>query len=64
MPSKFVGVESMSRPTWARGLKPRCLVLSYQKDSVAPHVGAWIETHISLLLMYLQKSRAPRGRVD
>ena len=34
----------MSRPMWARGLKPDNPSHPCQKDTVAPHVGAWIET--------------------
>ena len=33
----------MSRPTWARGLKPIPWG-DFFKLCVAPHVGAWIET--------------------
>ena len=33
----------MSRPTWARGLK-QTIVDLLANESVAPHVGAWIET--------------------
>ena len=33
-----------SRPTWARGLKLFCIGFLFSCKSVAPHVGAWIET--------------------
>ena len=33
----------MSRPTWARGLKPETSFGIHHLE-VAPHVGAWIET--------------------
>ena len=33
----------MSRPTWARGLKPLVRTI-WSYSLVAPHVGAWIET--------------------
>ena len=33
-----------SRPTWARGLKPDIYTLESIDGTVAPHVGAWIET--------------------
>ena len=34
----------MSHPTWVRGLKPRFLLYMFHQRSVAPYVGAWIET--------------------
>ena len=34
----------MSRPTWARGLKQQQDIYVGGCSSVAPHVGAWIET--------------------
>ena len=34
----------MSHPMWVRGLKQHCSFESQQGWSVAPHVGAWIET--------------------
>ena len=34
---------SLSRPTWARGLKPST-IFARIRAWVAPHVGAWIET--------------------
>ena len=34
----------MSRPVWARGLKRCLLVIKSLEVSVAPRVGAWIET--------------------
>ena len=33
-----------SLPSWERGLKRKCFISSYFCDSVAPFVGAWIET--------------------
>ena len=36
--------DSLSRPMWARGLKPPTLAPASSRDLVAPHVGAWIET--------------------
>ena len=48
-----VGLNELvkSRSTWARGLKPRCLVAWVAGGLVALHVGAWIET--TLLYRYL-----------
>ena len=34
----------MSHPTWVRGLKLRISQQISQQISVAPYVGAWIET--------------------
>ncbi len=52
----------MSRPAWARGLKPEVQepTLSHW---VAPRVGAWIETPWADAPLS-PVSRAPRGRVD
>ena len=62
MPLGLGVASAMSRPTWARGLKPR--YWSYKTDvDVAPHVGAWIETHVVIVLS-APFGRAPRGRVD
>ena len=36
----------MSRPAWARGLKPSGMRSIVGTIYVAPRVGAWIETHI------------------
>ena len=44
----------MSRPVWARGLKPNVANLELIKSQVAPRVGAWIET------LYLHCSEEPR----
>ena len=52
----------LSRPAWARGLKLIGLYIG-SIASVAPRVGAWIETNPMLRPM-LSASRAPRGRVD
>ena len=36
----------LSHPMWVRGLKPAIQPYLYSPVSVAPHVGAWIETNI------------------
>ena len=38
----------LSRPTWARGLKPLRDDHGPAWQGVAPHVGAWIETFLRL----------------
>ena len=35
----------MSHPMWVRGLKLGCHLNKHMRLLVAPHVGAWIETH-------------------
>ena len=40
----FVGVACVSHPTWVRGLKPVFKLDGVEIFSVAPYVGAWIET--------------------
>ena len=39
---------AVSHPMWVRGLKLRCKNRDEQRLSVAPHVGAWIETFVRL----------------
>ena len=35
---------------WVRGLKPNAVAPYPAELGVAPHVGAWIETDVSLML--------------
>ncbi len=49
----------MSRPAWARGLKPCISSLASWSATVAPRVGAWIETRYSKL-RYSRDFVAPR----
>ena len=37
-------IDTLSRPAWARGLKPRSRLAPTSSGNVAPCVGAWIET--------------------
>jgi len=54
---------SMSRPAWARGLKPDREKDRHPLDQVAPRVGAWIETmHGTGHVKYLQTSRPAWAR--
>ena len=53
----------LSRPAWARGLKPQKYCLFLRPPTVAPRVGAWIET-LPVPASGLSIGRAPRGRVD
>ena len=57
-------LERQSRPAWARGLKPDKKCGAVFADTVAPRVGAWIETATTEIVTILSPSRAPRGRVD
>ena len=36
----------LSLPTWERGLKLGYVLVHNHHQVVAPHVGAWIETHV------------------
>jgi len=56
-------IESPSRPSRARGLKPRRLLDPLAPALVAPLAGAWIETKYPYLVP-VDLGRAPRGRVD
>ena len=53
-----------SRPPWARGLKHYFALSVLTPETVAPPVGAWIETLIQHDASLLDARRAPRGRVD
>ena len=37
-------LENLSRPSWARGLKPCAFAVTKSGAKVAPLVGAWVET--------------------
>ena len=41
---------SESHPVWVRGLKPICIVQYQKVITVAPRVGAWIETKVTFEL--------------
>ena len=45
----YVVRKEESLPTWERGLKQKGDGQGGNGDYVAPHVGAWIETHRRLL---------------
>ena len=47
-----------SHPTWVRGLKLSCLIISVMVTFVAPYVGAWIET-LSLMVIHDEYGVAP-----
>ena len=49
---------------WVRGLKPIKNVILLLLDSVAPHVGAWIETQDPPTLSTRLPRRTPCGCVD
>ena len=54
----------MSHPVWVRGLKREHPELSGDRESVAPRVGAWIETKKSLWCGRSSGRRTPCGCVD
>ena len=37
-----------SHPMWVRGLKPKLIKKNLRVAKVAPHVGAWIETNLTI----------------
>jgi len=43
----------MSRPAWARGLKHKLFIDGISGYNVAPRMGAWIETTISVISLGL-----------
>ena len=51
-----------SRPMRARGLKQFIEVIAERIEMVAPHAGAWVETHCEDADLQ-HDSRAPCGRV-
>ena len=53
-----------SHPMWMRGLKLKQQILGTKYAEVAPHVDAWIETHISSFSCKNTISRTPCGCVD
>ena len=54
----------MSHPVWVRGLKLNESVTLHPEYSVAPRVGAWIETREDLRSSDLRPGRTPCGCVD
>ncbi len=56
--------NSASHPTWVRGLKHEDRKNLTDLSSVAPYVGAWIETSTSIRSMFMEISRTLRGCVD
>ena len=54
----------MSHPVWVRGLKPNEYTFNRLVGSVAPRVGAWIETLGGAEAGLPSKGRTPCGCVD
>ena len=46
---KLSCLHARSHPTWVRGLKLVVFLCGWLRQSVAPYVGAWIETQIMTL---------------
>ena len=57
-------LSAESHPEWVRGLKLLLLRILFNYQSVAPRVGAWIETEVIKNLQYGVDSRTPSGCVD
>ena len=53
-----------SHPTWVRGLKHDQKSVTLLRQSVAPYVGAWIETYLICNCLKTAASRTLRGCVD
>ena len=53
-----------SLPSWERGLKHRARLAYVHCSSVAPFVGAWIETQYCVTSKSLGSGRSLRGSVD
>ena len=49
---------------WVRGLKPFSPAVETLAASVAPRVGAWIETSLDNALKVISVGRTPCGCVD
>ena len=43
-----VSIDNWSHPMWVRGLKLIIILLPISIFLVAPHVGAWIETNLTI----------------
>ena len=54
----------MSHPTWVRGLKLNIFRIIEIAITVAPYVGAWIETRLEADSMIPPIGRTLRGCVD
>ena len=57
-----IDLKTVSRPTWARGLKLPMARGGVRYYTVAPHVGAWIETTMYDLATALSLSRPTWAR--
>ena len=57
-------VFTLSHPVWVRGLKLIFALSNIKIYTVAPRVGAWIETTIEGVNLLSLSSRTPCGCVD
>ena len=48
--------DQQSHPTWVRGLKHDVLSTTLRHHTVAPYMGAWIETAFTKLRHHFDKS--------
>ena len=55
---------NVSHPVWVRGLKPTFARNRVQVSTVAPRVGAWIETANFAIAYFCLLCRTPCGCVD
>ena len=54
----------LSHPAWVRGLKQQDTGAGQETGTVAPRVGAWIETCTGIAMRMEARCRTPRGCVD
>ena len=60
----YFGVTIESLPIWERGLKPENNGFDIVTDSVAPYMGAWIETSAESGIESFEFGRSLYGSVD
>ena len=62
--SQIAAATRESHPSWVRGLKHQCDEAAEELQTVAPLVGAWIETRTKDGSPLVNVRRTPRGCVD
>ena len=60
----YIALFLQSHPMWVRGLKSHCCYHVTIIGLVAPHVGAWIEMHMHIMMIMYRLCRTPCGCVD
>ena len=57
-------LNMQSHPSWVCGLKPNRVIKKYNRRTVTPFVGVWIETATALQKYKEIQSHTLRGCVD